>query len=60
MTDSQLTEKTQVTAADVRAWARARGLAVGKRGHLPLELIDRFNRQHRTKEFTNNNPWAQG
>lgn len=52
-------EKFQVSAATVRAWARRKGLQVGERGHLPKSVISAFNRAHRTKVFTNSNPWLK-
>jgi hypothetical protein len=51
--------KQLVSAAVVRAWARAKGLTVGKRGHLPQEVIEAYNRAHRAKEFVNPNPWKK-
>jgi hypothetical protein len=47
------------TAADVRAWARRKGLTVGKRGHLPKDVVAAFNRAHRARKFTNANPWLK-
>lgn len=43
------------SAADVRAWARNNDLEVGSRGHLPQDVIDRFNRRHK-RQFANSNP----
>lgn len=48
--------KTEVDAGYVREWARKRGLRVGLRGHLPQEVIDAFNKAHRTKHFSTKNP----
>lgn len=45
------TAKTLVSIADVRAWAIARGLAVGARGRLSQEVIEAFNSAHRVKEY---------
>lgn len=50
----------EATAAEVRAWAKKAGLVVGRRGHLPLEVVAAFNRRHRRKQFTNKNPWQRG
>ncbi len=44
------------TAADVRAWARDQNIPVGTRGHLPGDVIDRFNKAHRVNQFENTNP----
>lgn len=46
-TDKQLS-RNRVTAAEVRAWARAQGHEVGQRGHLPPKVISAYNRTHRT------------
>jgi hypothetical protein len=46
----------QVTASEVRAWARRRGYTVGVRGHLSVQVVEAFNRAHRVKAFTNRNP----
>ena len=46
----------EVSAAEVRSWARNRGLSVGTRGHLSNEVSDEFNRRHRRKVFVNRNP----
>lgn len=35
------------TGADVRAWARKRGIPVGTRGRLSAELIESFHKAHR-------------
>ena len=50
-------EKIEVNANDVRSWAREKGYEVGTRGHLPVDVIDRYNRQHRKRQYTNKNPW---
>lgn len=42
---------TEVTATDVRYWAKARGIAVGSRGRIPADVIEAFNKAHRTKEY---------
>lgn len=47
------------TAADVRDWARRKGLEVGTRGHLPSGVVDQYNRAHRVKKFENTNPIAR-
>lgn len=52
--------KQQVSASVVRAWARARGMVVGTRGHLPQDVILAYNRAHRAKVFSNKNPWQKG
>lgn len=49
-------EVTLVGADTVRAWARDKGLEVGTRGHLSMELTEAFNRRHRKRKFINNNP----
>lgn len=51
--------KTEAPIAEVRAWANSNGYAVGKRGHLPAEVVDAFNRRHRVRQATNKNPWRQ-
>mgnify|MGYP001567351925 CR=1 FL=1 len=51
-----LKDRTQVTAAHVRAWAREKGLEVGARGHLPPDVIRKYNRGHRTI-FIDRNPF---
>lgn len=48
------------TAGEVRVWAAKKGLSVGTRGHLPVEVIGAFNRAHRRRQFTNRNPWLGG
>ena len=48
--------KTEVSASVVRAWAKARGLTVGERGHLPQSVIDAYNKAHRSKCFRSKNP----
>lgn len=40
-----------VTAADIRTWARAEGLAVGDRGRLSPDLIDAYVKAHPRKEI---------
>jgi hypothetical protein len=49
--------KRQVPAADVRQWANKKGFDVGTRGHLPQNVIEKFNRAHPSKEFVSGNPW---
>ena len=51
-----MTDRKIVPIRKVRAWARKRGIPVGTRGHLPQELIDQFNRAHRTVAAENSNP----
>ena len=53
-------ETIEVNANDVRTWARDKGYEVGARGHLPVDVIDRYNRQHRKRRYTNKNPWLGG
>lgn len=54
-----MSERTTVSASFVRSWARRRGLTVGQRGHLPQNVIQAFNRAHKTKVFVNANPWLK-
>ena len=49
--------KIQVTADEVRQWARARGMEVGNRGHLPKTVIKAFNHRHHKRVFISSNPW---
>ena len=49
-------EVIEVPASVVRDWARNKGLEVGVRGHLSVDVTDRFNRQHRKRQYTNRNP----
>lgn len=49
--------KISVSASFVRAWALKKGLTVGTRGHLPKPVVEAFNKAHKTKVFTNTNPW---
>jgi hypothetical protein len=52
-------EDRPVVSPDVvRRWAIQQGLTVGVRGHLPKEVIARFNAKHRKSRAVNNNPWA--
>ncbi len=44
-------EKKTVTAAEVRSWARGRGIAVGRRGPLNATAIGAFNKAHRSKAY---------
>lgn len=53
-TEKQL-KRRQVEASVVRAWARAHGYQVGRRGHLPPAVIAAYNRTHRTV-FIDKNP----
>jgi hypothetical protein len=57
---SDVLETTEVTADVVRAWARGRGIEVGTRGHLSVELTDKFNRAHRKQRYVNRNPSVVG
>lgn len=49
-------DKIQVDAATVRQWARNQGIDVGNRGHLADDVVQRFNRRHRAREYRNTNP----
>jgi len=51
-----MAEVQEATAAEVRAWARKRGIPVGNRGHIDRVVIGAFNRAHRVKQFTSKNP----
>lgn len=51
--------KAQVSAAEVRDWARQRGFEVGTRGHIRQDVVEAFNRAHRVKEYVNTNPWLK-
>lgn len=51
-----MSEITEVDTAFVRAWARKKGFKVGNRGHLPEEVVEAFNKAHRTKRYTSGNP----
>lgn len=46
----------RASIAEVRAWAKRKGLPVGERGHVPEEYIRRFNRTHKQKAQSCN-PW---
>lgn len=52
------TPRNPASAADVRAWARQKGMIVGQRGHLPTAVIKAFNRSHR-RFYTDRNPFNQ-
>jgi hypothetical protein len=41
----------QATAAEVRAWAAAKGLGVGTRGRISAEVAQAFNAAHRVVEY---------
>lgn len=41
------TKTTPPTAADVRAWARAQGHAVGQRGYISEAVVTAFNKGKR-------------
>lgn len=43
------TTTTTPTAADVRTWAVAKGLAKPSRGRLSLAAIDAYNARHKRK-----------
>jgi hypothetical protein len=49
-------EKIDVGADVVRRWAQEKELPVGRRGHLSVELTERFNRAHRKQQYVNRNP----
>lgn len=51
-------EKAPASIADVRAWARKHGYPVGQRGHLPEQVIRRYNRFHHRKVAEGSNPWT--
>ncbi len=53
-----LADRRLVPLRTVREWALARGYSVGKRGHLPNELVAKFNRLHRETRAENRNPMA--
>lgn len=55
-----MNDRLLVSASFVRSWARRKGFAVGQRGHLPKNVVEAFNRAHRTRYFTNTNPWLKG
>lgn len=42
---------TEVDAQEVRYWAKGRGFSVGTRGRIPADVIEAFNKAHRTKEY---------
>lgn len=44
-------EKTSVPMSEVRAWATRRGMTVNASGNLPTEIVEAFNRAHRSKQF---------
>jgi hypothetical protein len=44
-------EKASVQMSEVRAWATKRGMPVNATGNLPTQVIEAFNRAHRTKQF---------
>lgn len=49
-----------VEAKEVRAWLKTRNVGtIGTRGHLSQEAIDRFNRAHKRRQFSNKNPMSQ-
>ena len=54
--DQPTTEPTLVPLSVVRAWAVRRGIPVGARGHLPEQVIAKFNRYHRNKRAESRNP----
>lgn len=41
-------DETHELPARVRAWARSRGISVGKRGRLPAELVERYLQENAT------------
>jgi len=47
-------ERTQVPISVVREWARKVGYEVGSRGHLPQDVIKRYNYRHRTYAVNSN------
>ncbi len=49
-------ERKVVPASAVRAWAVRNGYQVGQRGHLPVAVIEAFNKAHRFVKFIDNNP----
>jgi|CXWL01.1.fsa_nt_gi hypothetical protein len=52
--------KKAATAEMVRNWAARTGLTVGRRGHLPVDVISKFNHRHHRWTFQNQNPWLKG
>lgn len=56
-----MTDEVRIASpSEVRDWARRRGFEVGNRGHMPTDVIDRYNRKHRLSRFENKNPLARG
>jgi len=53
-------EHVEVGADRVRSWAREQGYEVGTRGHLPVDVVERFNKRHRKQRYVNKNPWLGG
>ncbi len=49
-------ERQVVPVAAVREWAARNGYRVGQRGHLPVAVIEAFNRAHRFVKFIDTNP----
>ena len=43
--------KTLPTTAEVRAWATTKGLTHGTRGSLPAQVVQAWNRTHRTRSY---------
>jgi hypothetical protein len=58
MSDTLEVTMSEATPSEVRTWAAANGFPVGKRGHLPKDVIEAFNRRHRRRVAVNRNPWA--
>ena len=50
------TEIRTASTSEVRTWARNRGYTVGTKGHLPNQVIQKFNRSHRKVQAVDNNP----
>lgn len=46
-----MAEKTEVTPADVRAWATEKGLITSTRGRIGADVTDAYNKAHKTKSF---------
>ena len=44
-------EKTEVDAQEVRYWAKGRGFTVGARGRIPADVIEAYNKAHRSKVY---------
>lgn len=54
--NTAIAEKTAVPMSEVREWAITKGMPVNASGNLPRDVVDAYNRAHRTKQFVRGGP----